>query len=139
MLTPTSKICLRSYHPRIFGPAIPTCGRSSAAVSKSFSACRSGAQSSCKIQSHSLHSPSAPISSSGSDATAAAIAEPKPASLFCSITLIPALRSNFGEPSIDPLSTAMISSSFNFWEESAATTSLSHVTPSWETMIAVTC
>ena len=108
MLMPVSKICLRSYQPRILGPAIPTCGRSRAAVNNSFNACRSGAQSSCKIHSHSLLSPCALICNFGRVATAAAIAEPKPASRSCSITLMPAFRNNFGEPSIDPLSTAII-------------------------------
>ena len=87
---------------------MPTCGRSSVAINNFFSAFRSGAQSSCRIQSHSLLSEFSEIFNFGNDATAAAIAEPKPASRSCVITGIPAFFNNFGEPSIEPLSTAMI-------------------------------
>ena len=138
MLMPTSRICLRSYQPKIFGPAIPTCGRSSVAINNFFNAFRSGAQSSCRIHSHSLLSKFSVISNSGREATAAATAEPKPASRSCTMTGIPAFRNNFGEPSIEPLSTAIIWFGLNFCDESAATTSLSQVTPSCVTIIAVT-
>ena len=77
MLIPASKICLRSYQPKIFGPAIATCGLVIAAANNFASAYRSGAQSSCKIHNHSWVSVFFFIA--GSFLTAAATAAPNPA------------------------------------------------------------
>ena len=84
---------------------MPTCGRATTASSNLASAYRSGAQSSCKIQSHSCEFSS---SNGGSFATAAEMAAPKPVRLDFLITSIPALFNNLTEPSIEPVSTAMI-------------------------------
>ena len=103
---PASKICLRSYQPNILGPAIPTCGRLITASSNLANAYRSGAQSSCKIQSHSCSPLS--IAAGGSFETAAATAAPNPVLRDFLITSMPALVNNLTEPSIEPLSTAIM-------------------------------
>ena len=103
---PTSKICLRSYQPKIFGPAIPTCGRLTTASNNLANAYRSGAQSSCKIQSHSC-SPSLRLPF-GNFATAALTAAPNPVLLDFFITSMSELLNNLTELSFDPVSTAII-------------------------------
>ena len=85
---------------------MPTCGRLITASSNFANAYRSGAQSSCKIQSHSCSLLS--TAAGGNFETAAATASPKPVLRDFLITSMPAFVKNLTEPSFDPLSTAII-------------------------------